>query len=128
MNLSGAALRPLLGRKGFDPAQSLLVLTDDFALPLGTFRLRAMGSAGGHRGLKSVESVLGSKDYARLRIGVGPLPAGLDGWSDFVLARFSREESRELEELMPTMVDAVECWVAEGIERAMAKFNKGAKG
>lgn len=124
MNLSGAALRPLLRRPGFDPARHLLVLVDDFALPVGAFRLRARGSAGGHNGLQSVEDVLGSAEYARLRIGVGPLPRGADDWRDFVLAPFARDEMRDLEAVVPLMVEAVECWITEGIEAAMTRYNR----
>ncbi len=74
MNRSGAALAPLRALSDFDPAGDLLVLVDDVAIPLGTFRLRGAGSAGGHNGLKSIEGALQRQDYARLRIGVGPLP------------------------------------------------------
>jgi peptidyl-tRNA hydrolase, PTH1 family len=124
MNLSGAAMGPLLDEPGFVPGRDLLVLVDDAAIPLGTFRLRARGSAGGHNGLKSIEAALGSRDYARLRIGVGPAPESLDDLAEFVLDRFEDAEVRELEPLWPTMVEAVECWVAEGIEAAMTKYNR----
>jgi PTH1 family peptidyl-tRNA hydrolase len=123
MNRSGAALAPLRALPGFDPATDLLVLVDDVALPLGRFRLRGAGSAGGHNGLKSIEGALQRQDYARLRIGVGPVPEGLDDLADFVLADFDAEERRVLEQLLDPMADAVECWLAEGIERAMSRFN-----
>jgi PTH1 family peptidyl-tRNA hydrolase len=122
MNLSGAALRPLLAEPGFDPAGDLLVLVDDAAIPLGTFRLRARGSAGGHNGLRSVEDTLRSREYARLRVGVGPVPEGVDDLADYVLAPFGQEELDTLEPLWPVMVDAVECWVSDGIEAAMRRF------
>jgi PTH1 family peptidyl-tRNA hydrolase len=123
MNRSGAALAPLRARSDFDPAADLLVLVDDVALPLGRFRLRGAGSAGGHNGLKSIEGALQRQDYARLRIGVGPTPPGLDDLADFVLGSFSPEERRQLDELLDPMADAVECWLDEGIERAMSRFN-----
>ena len=123
MNRSGAALAPLRARSDFDPTADLLVLVDDVALPLGRFRLRGAGSAGGHNGLKSVEGVLQRQDYARLRIGVGPSPPGLDDLADFVLSSFSPEERRQLDELLDPMAEAVECWLTEGIERAMSRFN-----
>ena len=123
MNRSGAALAPLRARSDFDPAADLLVLVDDVALPLGRFRLRGAGSAGGHNGLKSIEGVLQRQDYARLRIGIGPTPPGLDDLADFVLGSFSAEEHRQLDELLDPMADAVECWLDEGIERAMSRFN-----
>ncbi|HEX9631845.1 MAG TPA: aminoacyl-tRNA hydrolase [Gemmatimonadales bacterium] len=123
MNLSGAALRPLLADPEFDPARDLLVLVDDAAIPLGTFRLRARGSAGGHNGLRSVEDTLRSHDYARLRVGVGPPPDGIEDLADFVLAAFTADEMDALEPLWPVMTDAVECWVTEGIDEAMQRFN-----
>ena len=127
MNRSGAALAPLLALPDFDPARDLLILVDEVALPLGRFRLRGAGSAGGHNGLKSMEGALRRQDYARLRIGVGPAPDGLDDLADFVLAEFSREEVEELDRLLPTMAEAVECWVEEGVERAMNRFNRAAE-
>lgn len=124
MNRSGAALAPLRTLPDFDPARDLLVLVDDFALPLGRFRLRGAGSAGGHNGLKSVEGSLRRQDYARLRIGIGPLPPGTGDTADFVLESFTRDERGALNELLDPMAEAVECWLAEGIEPAMTRFNK----
>ena len=124
MNRSGAAVAPLLDLPGFDPSRDLLILVDEVALPLGRFRLRGAGSAGGHNGLKSVEGVLRRQDYARLRIGVGPRPAGLDELSDYVLDRFPREEQDVLEGLLDPMAEAVETWVDEGIEIAMTRHNR----
>jgi PTH1 family peptidyl-tRNA hydrolase len=123
MNLSGAALRPLLAEPTFDPARDLLVLVDDAMIPLSTFRLRARGSAGGHNGLGSIEDALQSREYARLRIGVGPVPEGTDDLADFVLAPFAQAEMDALEPLWPVMADAVECWVTDGIDQAMQRFN-----
>jgi len=124
MNRSGSALLPLPPVERFDPARDLLVLVDEAALTTGTFRLRARGSAGGHNGLKSVEAALQSREYARLRIGVGPPPAGPDDLADYVLAPFEREELDLLDPLWQVMAEAAECWLAEGIEPAMRKFNK----
>lgn len=123
MNRSGAALAPLRSLPGFDPAQDLLVITDDFALPLGRFRLRGAGSAGGHNGLKSIEGALRRQDYARLRIGIGPLPAGTRDSADFVLEPFPREEREVIDQLLDPMCEATECWLTEGIEAAMNRFN-----
>ena len=125
MNRSGAAVAPLLALPDFDPSRDLLILVDDVALAMGRFRLRGAGSAGGHNGLKSVEGVLRRQDYARLRIGVGPVPAGLDELSDFVLDTFPRDDREALDALLDPMADAVETWLDEGIEQAMTKHNRG---
>ncbi len=122
MNRSGTAVAALAAA-GVAPDRELLVLVDEVAIPLGTFRLRARGSAGGHNGLRSVEASLRSRDYARLRIGVGPVPADVEDLTDFVLAPFARAELERLEPLWPLMADAVECWLADGIETAMTRFN-----
>jgi len=111
MNRSGAALASLRADPAFSAARDLLILVDDFQIPLGTFRLRTEGSAGGHNGLKSIEGALQSQQYARLRIGVGPLPDGMKDWADYVLAPFEADELTQVEELMPQMMDAVEKWL-----------------
>jgi len=110
MNRSGAALASLRADPAFDPAKDLLILVDDFAIPSGTFRLRTEGSSS-HNGLKSIEAALQSQAFARLRIGVGPLPEGIGDWSDYVLAPFDPEQVEQLEALLPQMVDAVEGWL-----------------
>ena len=114
MNSSGAALASLRADPTFNPATDLLILVDEFRIPCGTFRLRADGSAGGHNGLKSIEDALQSQQYARLRIGVGPLPEGMSDWSEYVLAPFDPEQVAPIEAAMPQMVDAVARWVGEG--------------
>lgn len=124
MNLSGSAVTSLLASTSLDPSTDLLVLVDDLALPLGTFRLRARGSAGGHNGLKSVEAALGSDAFARLRIGIGPLPDDAPDQADWVLSPFARTELDQLADLLPSLVDAVECWMSEGIEIAMNRYNR----
>ena len=111
MNRSGAALASLRADSTFTPARDLLILVDDFQIPLGTFRFRPEGSAGGHNGLKSIESALQSQQYARLRIGVGPLPEGIGDWADYVLNNFEPEEREQVEALMPRMIDEVEKWL-----------------
>jgi len=124
MNRSGEVVQHLLASTSLDPSHDLLVLVDDLALPLGTFRLRARGSAGGHNGLSSVQDAIGSQEYARLRIGVGPPPDGIEDQAEFVLAPFAPAELSTLAELLPSLADAVECWLADGIDAAMNRFNK----
>ena len=124
MNRSGAALASLRVFPEFDASRDLLILVDDVALPVGRFRLRGAGSAGGHNGLKSIEAALHRQDYARLRIGVGPMPDGAEDLSDYVLGEFERDEWNTLMTLLGPMAEAVDCWLAEGIERAMNRFNR----
>jgi PTH1 family peptidyl-tRNA hydrolase len=124
MNRSGAALAPLRALPDFDPAQHLLILVDEVALPLGRFRLRGTGSAGGHNGLKSIEGALQRQDYARLRIGVGPKPPELDDLADYVLEEFLPDERKAVDDLLDPMADAVESWLTDGIELAMTRHNR----
>ena len=122
MNRSGIVLRPLLDA-GLDATTELMILVDDVDLPLGVFRLRGQGSAGGHKGLKSIAGALQSTEYARLRIGVGPVSVGIDT-ADFVLDRFSSAEAKSVPEGVPEMVEALDCWLREGIESTMNRFNR----
>jgi len=111
MNRSGSALASLRADPEFQAARDLLVLVDDFQIPLGTFRFRPDGSAGGHNGLKSIEGALQSQQYARLRIGVGPLPEGTGDWADYVLAPFERDELEQIAALTPRLIEEVEKWL-----------------
>jgi peptidyl-tRNA hydrolase, PTH1 family len=122
MNRSGAVVGPLRGAPGFDLARQLLVVVDDVALPPGRARFRPSGSAGGHNGLRSVEQALGTRDYARLRIGVGEKPPGWE-LSDWVLSPPPAEEREAIVELLPRLVEGVDCWLEEGVEAAMNRFN-----
>ena len=111
MNRSGAALALLRADPAFDAGRDLLILVDDFQIPIGTFRLRPDGSAGGHNGLKSIEGSLQSQQYARLRVGVGPLPDGIGDWADYVLAPFEPEQVEQVESLTPRMIEEIEKWL-----------------
>lgn len=111
MNRSGAALVSLRADPAFDPTTELLILVDEFRIDAGTFRVRREGSAGGHNGLKSIEGALQSQEYARLRIGVGPLPEGVGDWADYVLAPADDRQREAIEQAMPRMIDAVERWL-----------------
>lgn len=121
MNLSGACLAPLVRNKVQDPA-SILIVVDDVNLPLGKLRFRAGGSAGGHNGLKSLIERLGTKDFHRLRMGVGNNNSGL-GLADHVLAKFHPDEKPEVDAMLEKAPEAVLCWVREGIETAMTRYN-----
>ena len=123
MNRSGQALRFLAELEEFDPAEDLLVVVDDAALDVGRVRFRPEGSPGGHNGLKSVSGALGSNRYARLRIGVGTKPEGMD-LSDWVLSPMPDEDEEVVVALLPELTRAVETWVREGIEAAMNRFNR----
>ncbi len=123
MNRSGLALTTLWQMDGFDLATDLLVVVDDVNLDLGRVRFRSRGGAGGHNGLRSVSATLGTHDYARLRVGVGPAPAGAD-LADWVLSAMPAEEEDRMVALLPELSQAVEAWVEHGIEHAMNKFNR----
>lgn len=124
MNRSGTILAPLLAAPGFAAATDLLVLVDEYQLPLGRFRLKGAGSAGGHNGLRSIEGALASQEYARLRVGIGPVPDGVADKADWVLAPFDADEWMALGALLPTLVDAVDCWAREGLTAAMNRCNQ----
>jgi PTH1 family peptidyl-tRNA hydrolase len=121
MNLSGEALRAWRERYGNE--HELLVVSDDVYLPLGTLRVRASGSSGGHRGLDSIEAAVGSRDYARLRVGVGQAESAA-ALREHVLQQVAPEEVPTLEQALRRAADAVECWIAEGALGAMNQFNR----
>lgn len=122
MNRSGSALLPQVRRSNFDVSSDLLVVVDDVALAPGRARLRASGSAGGHNGLKSIEASLRTRDYPRLRIGVGEKPAGAD-LSDWVLSRPSRADRQAILDILPGLVDCIGAWVVRGTDAAMNECN-----
>lgn len=113
MNRSGIVLAPLAHVEGFDLSRDLLVVVDDVNLDVGRVRIRPGGSAGGHNGLKSVEASLGTRDYARLRIGVGAKPPG-ESLVDWVLSPMPSEDEGAVLELMPELVACIDAWLAEG--------------
>jgi PTH1 family peptidyl-tRNA hydrolase len=121
MNRSGAALVGL-GSEDFDVRRDLLVVVDDAALDVAKVRFRPSGSPGGHNGLKSVEAVLRTREFPRLRIGVGRCPEGTD-LADWVLSEMPAEDEDAVTGLLPELTTAVECWIDEGTEAAMSRFN-----
>lgn len=122
MNRSGPALASYLRNLPAEVENDLLVVVDDVALEPGRSRLRASGSAGGHNGLRSIEASLRTRDYARLRIGVGARPPGVD-LSDWVLSPPPREDRQAIMSILPALVDCVTLWVSGGVEAAMNSCN-----
>src|SRR5687768_13267481 len=121
MNESGVEVYRALSEKGISPEEVLVVL-DEFQIPLKQIKILKAGSSGGHNGLASVLEWLDSENVPRVRIGIGPLPPGEDP-ADFVLERFSTGEQRILELLMPELENAVTTAVSQGIDAAMNKYN-----
>ena len=127
MNLSGQALKNYVRRPFWSAAKDLLVVVDEVQIPVGRFRIRARGSAGGHIGLKSVEHALGSQDYGRLRIGVGPAEERKGVYkdlADFVLSPFARDEREDVLSLLPALTATTETWLRDGVEKAMNLYNR----
>ncbi len=123
MNRSGAALRPHLGREGFAVSRDLMVIVDDATREAGRLRLRPSGSAGGHNGLKSVESVLRHEEYPRLRIGVGRPPEGGDLVS-WVLSPMDAEDEDQVLAVLAELSPGLETWMRDGLEAAMNQLNR----
>ncbi|HEX5726681.1 MAG TPA: aminoacyl-tRNA hydrolase [Longimicrobiaceae bacterium] len=123
MNRSGSALLPIARMQAVDVTRDLLVVVDDVALEPGRVRFRPSGSAGGHNGLKSVEQALGTRDYPRLRLGVGAKPPHFD-LADWVLSPAPKADRKAIEALFPELADAVRLWMDEGVEAAMNRYNR----
>jgi PTH1 family peptidyl-tRNA hydrolase len=127
MNLTGHALKNYVRRPFWSAAKDLLAVVDEVQIPVGRFRIRARGSAGGHNGLKSVEHALATREYARLRIGVGPSEERKGIYkdlADFVLSPFARDEREEVLALLPQLRATTETWLQDGIEKAMNVHNR----
>ena len=122
MNLSGKAVNYWMQKENI-PLENVLVLVDDLALPLGSLRLRAKGSDAGHNGLKNINQMLGSQDYARLRFGIG------DNFRqgqqvDYVLGEWDKQEKLELPALIDTSIEIVKSFATIGVAQTMTFFNK----
>ncbi len=120
MNSSGESVRRCVDYFKL-PLDHLIVVCDDVALPMGTMRLRSKGSSGGHNGLKSIEDYLHTEYYARLRIGVGAPEA--EKLADYVLGRFSQDESKMIESMTLKVIEVLNLWVGVGIAAAMQTAN-----
>ena len=129
MNLSGRAIRQVMAWHKWPP-ESILVIYDDAALPLGRLRFREKGSAGGHNGVKSIEKALKTKEYVRVRIGIsGATPSGKlkrpapEKLADFVLAKFRPPEQEKLKKAKKTVAEALELILEDGVQAAMTETN-----
>lgn len=122
MNLSGEAVRPAADFYKIPP-EHILVISDDTALDVGKLRIRKGGSAGGHNGLKSIIQHLGTDQFPRIRVGVGKKPHPDYDLADWVLGKFQGEDKKAIDAAMTRCADAVECYIKEGPDRAMNKFN-----
>ena len=125
MNLSGNAVRYWLQKLEI-PRENLMVICDDINLPFGTIRLRAGGSDGGHNGLAHIEEMLGDRDWARLRIGIGH-DFALGGQIDYVLGSLSEEQRQQVTEIAKTIVSGLRTWSFMGIQKAMSQLNSRPK-
>ncbi len=122
MNNSGFAVRRFVEHHGI-PLTDMLVLCDDFNLDSGTLRIRRRGSDGGHNGLASLIMQLESEDFARLRLGIGPLPPGADT-VDFVLGEMTKKEKEVLPDICREAKECCLAWLTETMEQVMSQFNK----
>lgn len=121
MNLSGNAVRYWLYKENID-IERLLVIVDDLSLPLGTLRLKGKGSNGGHNGLGNIQSVIGTQQYARLRVGIGnDFPKGMQ--VDWVLGKYDEDDLKVLNPNIETAVEIIKSFVLVGLDITMNKFN-----
>lgn len=125
MNLSGSSVKALLDKHGVEPGK-LLVLYDDLDLPWTGIRIRPRGSAGGHHGIENVIKHVGTQGFPRIRLGIDP--GRPRNGKEYVLSPIRKAQAPELEELLDHTAAATESILAEGVEKAMTKFNRRARG
>jgi PTH1 family peptidyl-tRNA hydrolase len=126
MNLSGGSLAPLMAKHELDLKQ-FVVVYDELDLPWLSLKIKPKGSAAGHNGMKSLIGSFGTNEFARMRMGIHPGHPVKDG-AEFVLAAFKRSQIKELDGFVGYAADAVRSIIAEGVEKAMTKFNRRAPG
>jgi PTH1 family peptidyl-tRNA hydrolase len=126
MNLSGSAVKALVAKHEIE-IPNLVIVYDEIDLPWTGVRIRPKGSAAGHHGIESVVKSLGTQNFPRLRLGIHPGHPVKDG-AQFVLSSFRKAQLQELDELLDYGAGAVECIIAEGVEKSMTKFNRRARG
>jgi PTH1 family peptidyl-tRNA hydrolase len=127
VNLSGDAVACLVNKHDI-PLSNFLVIYDDLDLPLGKIRLRQSGSSGGHKGMNSIISALGSEDFPRIRVGIGRPQAeeqsiSEDAIVNYVLSDFSSQEEATIKPVIARVSEAIDCFLTQGIEAAMSKLN-----
>ena len=121
MNLSGKAVRYWMNELKI-PLENLLVLSDDLNIPFGTLRLRKNGSAGGHNGLTNINELIGTQEYARIRLGIGN-EFGRGQQVDYVLGELSKEEKEQMPEICKRTIEGIKAWATIGADRAMNVVN-----
>ncbi len=121
MNLSGKAVRYWMNELKI-PAENLMVISDDLNIPFGTLRLRKNGSAGGHNGLANITELIGTQEYARIRVGIGN-DFGRGQQVGFVLGKLSEEEQEQMKDICARVIDGVKAWATIGPDRAMNTVN-----
>ena len=122
MNLSGESVSPAAAFYKVPP-EHIIVVSDEVSLPIGKLRIRKSGSAGGHNWLKNIIAMLGTDAFPRIRMGVGAPPHADYDMADWVLSSFKNQDADDMRSLAVRVCDAVECYIAEGPDRAMNKFN-----
>jgi peptidyl-tRNA hydrolase, PTH1 family len=123
MNLSGMAVRELVGKYEADPGKDLIVVYDELDLPLGRIRIRQRGSSAGHNGMESIIGALGTQEFLRVRLGVGPDKKVSDG-AKYLLSPFRKAQLKVLDEILDAASDAVRVILKEGPAAAMNRFNR----
>ena len=126
MNLSGESIRSALDYYKVEAEHEIIIIYDDVSLDVGQLRIRKKGSAGGHNGIKSIISHLGTNEFLRIKVGVGEKPKGYD-LADYVLGRFSKGECEQIAESYAAVSDAIELIVGGDVEKAMNEYNKKKK-
>ena len=121
MNLSGKAVRYWMNELKI-PVENLIVISDDLNIPFGTLRLRKNGSAGGHNGLTNINEMIGTQEYARIRVGIGN-GFGRGQQVNYVLGELSKEELLDMEDISKRVIDGVKAWATIGVDRAMNTVN-----
>jgi len=126
MNLSGMSVRELVAEYEAEPEKDLVVVYDELDFPLGTLRIRQRGSSAGHNGLESIMGALGTEEFVRVRLGVGPEHPVRDG-ARYVLSQFKKSQYKLVDEVLERAADAVTMIMLEGSAKAMNVFNQRAK-